>query len=243
MLLTSDTIEALGLLAKKAKEVGWHVRFEASKHRLKDEYSLVGAGRECRIHIDRKTSDEPTERKLAALWSLAIPLEFTPLDRYPLSSETSSVFHFFGPWASLYERLCAEGRGHLAWPSVCAAAQSDVGVWAGSKVMERFVQSQLHRIGFNCGAIDGIIGKRTTSALAASGIATAPMESIADQLIKREARAKTREASQFGQITIPGRNLSVASFGELTTVKGPNGVSLKINGPGRVVVDVGETTT
>ena len=128
----------------------------------------------------------------------------------------------------------------MAWPSVCAAAQLDVGVWSGSKTTERFVQSQLHRIGFNCGAIDGVIGQRTTAALAASGMANVPMQDISKQLADRNPRAKVMGDSHFGQITIPGRDLTVSSFGPLSTVQNPNGVSLQINGPGRIVVDIGE---
>ena len=107
---------------------------------------------------------------LRSLWSIAIPLGFTPWSRWPVPGELDDLFHFAGPWQQVVDRLLAEGRGELAWQSACCAASCDVGAWKGDRELERFVQAQLHRVGANPGSLDGVVGRRTVDALNSIGL-------------------------------------------------------------------------
>ena len=175
------------------------------------------------------------------MWSLAVPLGFTPWSRYPVISEHQHVFHYLGPWAVLYERICAEGRGHLAWDSVRTAALADVGALEGARAIEKFIQAQAHRLGHNPGPVDGIIGPRTIKALESLGLKGLPFSEMAETMIKKTSKKPTPLKRGAGHITIPGRALSVTSFGSVKTLQTNNGVSLDVGGAGgRVVVDIGE---
>jgi len=137
LLLTVDTVTALQNLRERAHEVGgWKlvIMGPAPGTHDMDPLSLIPAGRELRLRLERQEST--VEEALFALWGCAVPLGFTPWTRYPVCREDdevedSTIFHYYGEWAMVLDRLLAEGRGHLAWPSLCCAAQSDIGAWKG----------------------------------------------------------------------------------------------------------------
>jgi hypothetical protein len=185
-------------------------------------------GREVRI----ESSD------LRSLWSIAIPLGFTPWSRWPVRGDLDDLFHFAGPWQQVVDRLLAEGRGELAWQSACCAAACDVGVWDGDRDLERFVQAQLHRVGANPGAVDGVVGRRMAAALSSVGLA-GDLDAAAAELSGRTGPSGARpdpSGRWTGHVSIPGMT-SIATYGKAASVRIPGGAALTIEGPGRVVID------
>jgi len=134
--------------------------------------------------------------------------------------------------------LMSEGRGHLAWPSVCAATQMDVGTWAGDNPDQRFVQGQLHRIGKNIGAVDGIIGPRTVEAMESLGLNRAVFVKVQEFLRTAEPPKSAPMIRTTGHVAIPGWDLNIATFGGVKSVQTRQGATLTIDGPGRVIIDV-----
>lgn len=241
LTVTPDTREILEALTEKAKSVGWRLGFEPHPWGIDDNLprncSLSVAGRGFRIEAAHDKISAPTPT-LAAIWSLAVPVGLTPWGRYPLPGTKDRLFHNVGPWKPLMDRLLAEGRGHLAWPSVCAAAQVDSGTWNGDKTTERFIQAQLHRIGHNVGPVDGVIGPRTAQAIESYGLAGTSLSRVASVLIQREPPEPKKQRGATGHISVPGKSLSISSFGAVRTVQTNNGVSLDVQGPSRLVVDI-----
>lgn len=242
LLLTRDTAHAIELLEAKAGEHGWKVRLVGPTPGScdGDPISLVPAGRQ--IHMFLEQGDSSKQAALNALWGFAVPLGFTPECRYPLSHNPSAhVFHYFGPWRALHDRLFAEGRGHLAWPSVCCAAQCAVGQWKGFQTLERTVQALLHCAGRNCGPIDGIIGPRTAAAIQSLGLGH--LTSLEDLIHNLEQLEPSQQVAsnthQTGHIALPDRQMVVAATGAVKVVKTKQGAILTVDGPGRVVLDIG----
>lgn len=180
------------------------------------------------------------EAEIAVLWGLAIPLRFLPWKRHPTPGGGDTVFHYLGPWQTLHDHLLSEGRGEIAWASVCAAAQVDVGSWYGTKMVERFVQAQLHRIGFACGPIDGEIGPRTAGAIQALGMQGIALKELAQALAKIRDPRRHGSGRRLGHLVLPGDDVSVVSYGEVAVAKTQHGASVTVDGPGRFVVSVGE---
>lgn len=245
--LTPDTLRALSSLEEAAfKKGGWRLSLVKSPpgQDVPPE-SLLSAGREVLIRLTHPDKDVHPQRALDALWGFAVPAGFTPRARYPLLSDPhASVFHYLGPWGPLYERVIAEGKGHLAWPSVCAAARVDVGAWEGANEEAVFVQAQLHRIGHNPGPVDGVIGERTLKVMRSLGLGRPSLAKVVEHL-KTALPPKAPPAVQRqakGHITIPGRALQVQTYGGVVATRQTEGVSLKVTGPGRVVVDIGDST-
>jgi len=240
--VTPDTQDALVRLGKRADEAGkWALTLlgpspGAGKGNM---LSLASAGREVHFRLSRSDRDEQTA--LNAAWACAIPLGFTPHDRWPRVSPTSHIYYYLGPWQTLNDRLLAEGRGHLAWPSVCAAAQADVGVWSGDKTLERFVQAQLHRVGKNIGPVDGVIGPRTTTGVESLGLKRPTLPQVAEHLRVASLTPPKSQAQKplRGHLSVPGYNVRVQAFGGVQAQQhGDSGAFLTATGPGRLVVEV-----
>lgn len=258
--VTTDVTEAMRKLEARAHELGnvrigfqgtskgshlWDaVRTQPGPTRCKPEWSMVPTGREVylSLHFTEDEGEDAAatrrERELATLWGLAIPLGFTPFTRHPLPGDGDDVFHFLGPWRTLYDHLTSVFRGEEAWPSVACAAQSDVGAWQGVHPMERFVQAQLHRIGINIGPVDGIMGDVTTEGIRRAGLHGMPLDKVAEGLLKMQLPEPPPNTSRIGHVVVPGKNLSIVCFGQVTSTRTPTGATLDINGPGRVVVDI-----
>jgi len=247
LVLTVDTVQALKHLQDRAHEVGgWQVKITGPTPgtRDKDLLSLVPAGREVQMTFEREGSSY--EESLYALWGCAVPLGFTPWMRYPVARDDlevidSMTFHFYGEWAMVLDRLLAEGRGHLAWPSLCCAAQVDVGVWQGDHPVERFVQAQLHRVGAGCGPVDGVVSARTLSVLATLGVTQPELDKAAVLLASRSTPTAPPQERLKGHVAMPGCPLTLHAFGGVKAVRTPQGATLTVDGPGRVVMDIGDT--
>jgi hypothetical protein len=262
-LVTPDTASALRQLEKRAErltgtrlsingpdpaQMNWEaIRTKnAGPTGLPPEWSAVPTGREVYLNLEILDDKEPAqsriERQLAMLWGIAVPLGFTPFSRYPLPGTTMGVFHFMGPWDILMDHMLGAGRGEAAWAGFCGAAQADVGAWEGGKQTERFVQSHLHRIGYNAGAIDGVLGNATLASMKAAGFSGMPLTEAAESIGKRGVppRRQPRKAVE-GTMEIPDTDFSIVSYGQVRTARTPKGAVLSISGPGRIVVDVRDT--
>jgi hypothetical protein len=181
------------------------------------------------------------EQKLAVLWSLAVPLGFVPWSRYPVPSSTSHVFHYVGPWAMVGDFLHGEGRGDLAWPSMVCAAQIEVGTWAGNQITERTVQMHLHRLGIHCGPVDGSVGPVTIAAMKALGLGGMEIRHVAHAVSQMSVPApkRVRERVQ-GHVVLGGYPMQAFTTGGVHTVKTRNGYAVTVDGPGRLVLTVGD---
>jgi hypothetical protein len=235
LIVTGDTFEALDRLEARAKEHEAILDIRPLDLKGPRHLSLVPAGRLFKISFYK--GDVQEGRRIAFVWSLAIPERFTPWDRNPVPSETQGVFSYLGPWEILYERLVAEGRGDVAWLSVCVAAQCDAGVWEGDRPVERFVQAQLHRVGQNCGPLDGIIGPRTVAAIKALGLEGLKLEELAAELMGRYPAGVIRQDRKYGHLSL-GVPFTVETFGLVKKVRNPAGASFIIEGPGRILVEI-----
>ena len=236
LVVTADTAEALRLLENRANDQGrWRVKFLPNSPTTPTDMQL--AGREVRLVFERDGKPDPQDA-LNAAWGLAIPLGFTPKLRYPLLEDGHETFHYFGPWQSLYGCLLAEGRGHLAWPSVCAAALVDVGAWTGDKEEVRFVQAQLHRVGRNCGPIDGVVGPRTAAAIESLALPRGSLTLVAEHLRMAEPQAPVHQHTGRGHLVLPGFRLVTEGFGGVKAWPMTNGAGIEVTGPGRIVVDI-----
>ena len=256
-VVTPDTAEALRMLEQSAAKLG-NIRISykgtpPSEATWKGKpgptdypphLSMRATGREVYLRAILTDYDGPEEGRrqaeVAVLWGLAVPLRFTPWTRHCVPGRGDDVFHYLGPWQSLYDGLCSEGRGELAWPSLCAAAQTDVGTWGGNRMIERFVQAQLHRIGIPSGAVDGDIGDRTTSALRALGIRGSTLEETAGALARFHDPPRSEMERRLGHVLLPGEDVSVVSYGLIAASKTRQGVALTVDGPGRIIINVGE---
>lgn len=257
--ITPDVAEALRELELRAAQVGnLQVQYDGPKRDwgwkdierkpgptgCRSHLSMVLTGREVSLRLRIKdwqgNRADHNQAALEALWGLVVPLGFMPWNRYPLVGNGDDVYHFFGPWRGLYDHLCSEGRGEAAWPSLACAAQVDVGTWEGDRSVERFVQAQLHRLGAHCGIVDGIIGERTQAAIQYLGVGGAPLKELAEHLRDRAFESKDEETErQYGYVVIPGRKVVASAYGDIHTTRIPQGVALTVDGPGRVVLDVG----
>ena len=237
LVVTADVAEALRLLENKANERGkWRVKYPPQPRATPDILSLVPAGRE--VHFVFEKAGVTALEALHAAWGCAVPLGFTPKLRYPLLEHGSQVFHFLGLWQGLYGVLLAEGRGHLAWPSVCCAAQVDVGAWSGDKEEVRFVQAQLHRLGRNCGPIDGVVGQRTAAAIESLALLRGSLTLVVEHLRVAEPPPSTAGQTGRGHLLLSGCQMVVEGYGGIKAWPMQNGAGIEVSGPGRLVVDV-----
>lgn len=237
LIVTADVAAAMHALEAKANENGkWRVTFLPPIPAGPSELSLLPAGREVQFIFEKAGAS--AQEALNAAWGCAVPLGFTPKLRYPLVGLDSQVFHFFGPWQGLYGLLLAEGRGHLAWPSVCCAAQCDVGEWKGDKEEVRFVQAQLQRLGRNCGPIDGVVGQRTAAAMESLALPRGSMAQVAEHLRTLADPPKNPAQVGRGHLMIPNFGLTIEGYGGVRAWTMPNGAGIEVTGPGRLVVDV-----
>jgi hypothetical protein len=251
--ITRDTYDAMRRVEQSAKEYG-HIQVEyngvsrdlASWDGVKEDagpldlpphLSMRPSGRE--VYLSLAGLDDPMQR-LAALWSIAVPLGFVPWDRYPVPSETSHVFHYLGPWSTVGDFLHGEGRGDLAWPSMCCAAQIETGSWEGTHTTERTIQTHLHRLGIHCGPVDGNMGPVTLSAMKALGLTGLESVKAAEALVNMSAPPIPKRERQQGHLILGGVPMQAFSSGGVHTVETRNGYALSVDGPGRLIVMVGE---
>lgn len=256
-LVTPDTAEAmrkLELAAKKLGEVQIQFKGVEAEHSSWEGVqrdpgplghpaivSMRPTGREVYLGVRFHGAGPDPMRELATLWGLAIPLGFMPWDRYPMPSKTAHVFHYLGPWTRLVSFLHGEGRGELAWPSLCAAAQLEVGTWEGDRPLERMVQMHLHRLGIHCGPVDGIVSENTLQPLRALGMGAMPLTDAVGALaaIKTPVPPKKKER-QTGYLSMKGRLPEAFVDGGVQTTLTKQGLAVSVDGPGRLVLLFGE---
>lgn len=220
-----------------------HVRQDPGPTGLPPEYSAVPTGREVYLSVQQAPEQDEAvsakrERELAMLWGIAVPMGFVPFARYPLPGPTDTVFHFFGAWALLLDNLLGAGRGEAGWPAFCCAAQLEVGKWEGPRGLERMVQAHLHRLGFNVGALDGVIGPKTQGALRAANLHSMPMTEVAEKISTQEvAMPRTLEKPLRGRVELTDVDFSIHPYGQVRTTRTIRGADLHISGPGRIVID------
>jgi len=252
-LVTKDTYDAMRRVEKSAKEhadiqieyegvsrdlASWAgVTEDAGPLGLPPHLSMRPSGRE--VYLGLSGLDDPMQR-LSVLWSIVVPLGFMPWDRYPVPSETSHVFHYLGPWSTVGDFLHGEGRGDLAWPSMCGAAQIDAGTWGGKHSTERMIQTHLHRLGIHCGPVDGNMGPVTLSAMKALGLTGLESAKAAEALVNMAAPPTPKQKRQKGHLVLGGVPMRAFTSGGVHTVETRNGYALSVDGPGRLIVMVGE---
>lgn len=199
--------------------------------------SMRPTGRE--VYLTVEGASHPME-EVAALWSMAVPLGFVPWDRYPLPSATSHVFHYLGPWSSVGDFLQGEGRGELAWPSMCGAAQCEAGLWGGDRVVERSVQTHLHRLGVHCGPVDGSIGPITLGALKALGVGNMELAATESALAGMKMPTPRAVKRAEGHLVLNDVSMEAFTSGGVHTVRTRSGYSVTVDGPGRLILMVGD---
>lgn len=236
LTVAPDVAAALRQLEARASGKGWRVKLVKPDVQPYSPLSLLPAGREVCFVLEKDGVSQ--QESLYAAWGLAVPLGFTPKLRDPLVEADYMVYRYLGPWQALYGKLLAEGRGHLAWPSVCCAAHVDAGVWKGDKEETRFVQAQLHRVGRNCGPIDGVVGQRTAAAIESLALPRASLAVVAEHLLKASPPQPEEAKVVRGHLHIPGRKLVVQGHGGVKAWPMDNGAGFEVSAPGRIVVDV-----
>ena len=252
-LVTKDTYDAMRRVEMAAKAYGdiqveydgvsadlasWDgVKQDAGPLDLPPHLSMRPTGRE--VYLSLAGLDDPMQR-LAVLWSIVVPLGFMPWDRYPVPSDTSHVFHYVGPWSTVADFLHGEGRGDLAWPSMCCAAQIDVGRWGGNHTTERTIQTHLHRLGIHCGPVDGNMGPVTLAAMKALGLNGMESVRAAEALVNMSAPPAPKQERRQGHLVLGGVPMRAFTSGGVHTVETRNGYALSVDGPGRLIVMVGE---
>ena len=249
-LITEDTREAMSRLEQAAAaiegvqvkyggvpvaEANWaSVEKEGGPLALSPAYSMRPAGREVYLGLEGPFNKEVA---LATLWSLAVPLGFVPWCRFPVPGVHDNVFHYLGPWSSIGDFLHGEGRGEHAWPSMCCAAQIAVGNWEGPKIIEREVQMHLHRLGVQCGPVDGMLGPRSIASLKALGLGSMELKEMLPHLRNLTPPQLSTRDRQQAHIHI-GSESELFTSGQVRSIKTPTGYALTIDGPGRAILMV-----
>jgi hypothetical protein len=256
--VTPDTADALRKIEQRvsklrvtlkvecrgALEMTWdNVRKNPGPTGLPPEWSAVSTGREVYMRLEIQGDDGPSmskrEREIAMLWGLAIPLGFTPFTRYPLPGPHDEIFHYFGEWGLLVDHLLGAGRGEAGFPSFCCAAQIDVGKWEGGRVTERLVQAHLHRIGYNVGPIDGVLGNKTQGGIRAANLHSLPLTEAAKKIVEMPPHIpETLGRDVHGRVTMPDVDFAIHAYGQVRASRTAVGADFQISGSGRVVIDV-----
>lgn len=257
-MFTPDTVEAIRRLERRISKLNarlhvdgraattmkWEaVRQEPGPTGLPPEWSAVPTGREVYLRVEILKDEEGDasrrERELAMLWAMAVPLGLVPYTRYPLPGPHDAVFHCFGEWNILMDNLLGAGRGEAGWPAFCCAAQLDVEKWEGPRPTERLVQAHLHRLGFNVGAVDGILGNKTQGGLRAAKLHSMPLSQAAARIVEEPPHVpKILDRAVQGRVEAPDVDFSIHSYGQVRATRTVRGADLQISGPGRVVLDV-----
>ena len=101
------------------------------------------------------------------------------------------------------------------------------------------MQAHLHRIGFNVGPLDGILGNKTQGALRAANLHSIPLAEVATRIETMSTHfPKMLDQAVQGRLDLPDVDFSIHPYGQVRTTRTAQGADLHISGPGRVVVDV-----
>ena len=205
------------------------------------EFSMRPTGRE--VYLRLQPVDGSTGAPwVQALWAVAVPLGFVPWNRHPVDGVGDAVFHVPGVWSGLMESHWAFGYGEKAWSSLCCAAQLDVGRWEGDRFHERLLQANLHRAGYSCGPVDGVVGEHTLAALRQTPLAGLPVAQAALAAVALPdvaPGASSAQGRRTGVLDVPGEDLVTTGYGGVRVARTPRGYAIEVDGPGRVVADFG----
>lgn len=228
-----ELAEALRELELALAKVG-DVRLKVSSS---DSTELFRAGRELVLELVSSKYSEKDCRLI--LWGCAIPVGFTPMDRYPnLNTDTNNVFHFIGEWSSYLSSLLSYGMGEYAWQNVCQVALLDTGMANPRNIEICYIQAQLARIGLYVGNIDGVISEQFHRALMTLGLDKKEHKEVIAILNEKQVSVPQSKEPLNGFITLPEVSFRVSSYGGVSTVQKRNGVEIIIEDSGRLVLDV-----
>lgn len=245
LTVANDTAYALHILEQKAKEKNIVLDILDSRDSLLKNQSqnFSESGREVLIRYSSKNAySHSVYEKICIVWSLAYPLGFQPYFRHPLPGEGSDIFHFFGIWQPIMERLYTEGSGEYAWSSMWYASMTDIGKIQDSDYLIYLIQGQLHRLGVNCGIVNGKMTDKTKKGLQSLGLYGMDYEKIAVELCSREPINSMVPPSESGYLYLStvslDRDIQVNQFGDVGVVNDPNGVKFNVGkGTGKIVID------
>lgn len=242
--VSTDTAYALHILEQKAREKNIILDIlDASDSVLKNHaQNFYASGRELLIRYSSKNSLNLTVyEKICTVWSLAYPLGFLPYYRHPLPGEGSDLFHFFGTWQPIMERLYSEGSGEYAWSSMWYASMTDIGKIAHDGYLMFLIQGQLHRLGINCGPVNGVLTDRTKKSLQSLGLYGVTYENIAIELCSRDPstnKIQNNKGYLYLSTASIDREIDINQTGDVGVVNDPNGIKFNIGtGSGRITVD------
>jgi len=254
--VTPDSSEALRQLEMTGAQIeGLRIRFQGvprtkfSWQAVQEDPGPTGmpphlsmriTGREFYLSVEKKGVEDPME-KLSLLWSIAVPLGFVPWMRYPVPCEKQDqVFHYLGPWAEIGDYLQGGGRGDLAWPSIVSAAQCEVGRWEGPKLVERTVQTHLHRLGIHSGPVDGYMGDSTLSAIRALGLGGATAQEAIEILIGMKTPPSGEPGKpRVGYISMGDSHLEAFCSGGVEATKTRQGYTIVHKKAGKLILIFG----
>lgn len=230
-----ELAESLRLLEQSLSKVG-DVRLKI--HTSNFTTGMSSAGRE--IEMTLVSTKYSKKECVFILWGCAIPLGFTPMDRYPnLNTETKDTFHFLGEWETYHMNLLSRGLGEFAWESVCLAANLDVGQKRDiTNFLVRYIQAQMGRWGLYQGLVDGIVSQEYQGCLATLGLQQKTEEDIINFLDNGVLTKEKKKDAQVGFISLKDTPYRVTSYGDISTTKKQGGTEVFIEGTGRIVIDV-----
>lgn len=186
-LLTDDTIDAIRRLRTALDSGLWGLDLFGPLKQPSQDHDLIAAGREVHLRLNSSWRSCDAQTALGVLWREAQKQGFTTKLRYPIANDPSAyTFYYLGPWQAVLDHLLAAGEGPFAWETVCVAARCDVGAWKRDRELERFAQAQLHRLGYHCGAVNGVLGLQVQAALDQAGVAGMPLVKAALELSARD---------------------------------------------------------
>lgn len=140
----------------------WNPKTMKSAFVAKPGRSFHNSGRSIDIHIAAlRFPGLPPSEQLDRLWDVAKPLGWHPIIAHP-EERASEAWHFdfLGEWAPVRERV--------GYESTAIAAAADVGNGEPDGGWRR-IQGGLQRAGYDCGQVDGMVGRKTEGALYGSG--------------------------------------------------------------------------
>lgn len=148
----------------KPGSAGWNSATMKADYVAEPGFSFHNAGRSIDLHVEAlKFPAVPADQQLDRLWQICRPIGWSPVISAPTEGATESWhLDYLGEWSPVRER-----RGYA---EAAMAACLDIGGTGYGRDNERAIQAQLHRAGYDVGAIDGVIGPRTTRAMQACGV-------------------------------------------------------------------------
>lgn len=150
----------------KTKKQGYDPKTMKNAYVARPGRSFHNAGRAVDIHVMMLSLGTKKNLYLDKFWPMAIECGWRPIIKSPdEKAKESWHFDFMGEWAPVYDRL--------GYSQTALAACLDIGAMRVTvQAREKAIQAHLHRAGYDCGDIDGLIGRRSATAMSLAGIST-----------------------------------------------------------------------